>query len=56
MVEGLAGYVMDAALDPLLEGVAKRSGAVRAKAVEQLTTLLLLRFRFHIEKQGSDQD
>jgi hypothetical protein len=54
IVEGLAGYVMDAALDPLLDGVAKRCGAVRTRAVDQLTTLLLLRFRFHIEmsKQG----
>ncbi|NLF64694.1 MAG: DEAD/DEAH box helicase [Chloroflexi bacterium] len=50
-VEGLAGYVMDAALDPLLEGVAQRCGAIRTRAVDQLTTLLLLRFRFHIEMQ-----
>lgn len=50
-VEGLAGYVMDAALDPLLDGVARRCGAVRTRAVDQLTTLLLLRFRFHIEMQ-----
>ena len=52
-VEGLAGYVMDAALDPLLDGVAKRCGAMRTRAVDQLTTLLLLRFRFHIEMYRS---
>lgn len=49
MVAGMASYVMDAALDPLVAGVAARCGATRTRAVGQLTTLLLLRFRFHIE-------
>lgn len=49
MVAGLASYVMDAALDPLIEGAAARCGATRTRAVSQLTTLLLLRFRFHLE-------
>lgn len=48
-VAGLAGYVMDTALDPLLDGAARRCGAIRTRAVGQLTTLLLLRFRFHID-------
>lgn len=56
MVAGLASYVMDAALDPLVAGAAARCGATRTKAVSQLTTLLLLRFRFHIEsgQRGAD--
>lgn len=48
MVEGLATYTMDTALDPLLDSVAKRTGVMRTKAVKQATTLLLLRFRYHI--------
>ncbi|MFO7684277.1 MAG: C-terminal helicase domain-containing protein, partial [Chloroflexota bacterium] len=48
IVEGLAAYTMDTALDPLLESVAKRAGVIRTKAVQQATTLLLLRFRYHI--------
>ena len=51
MVAGLASYVMDAALDPLVDGAAARCGAMRTRAVSQLTTLLLLRFRFHIESR-----
>jgi superfamily II DNA or RNA helicase len=48
IVEGLAAYTMDTALDPLLDGAAKRAGVIRSKAVPQATTLLLLRFRYHI--------
>ena len=48
VVAGLAGYVLDTALDPLLPGVAKRAGAVRSRAVGTRTTLLLCRFRFHV--------
>lgn len=47
-VEGLAAYIMDAALDPLLEGRARRCGAIRTAAVRTRTTLLLLRLRHHI--------
>ena len=48
VVEGLAAYVMDTALDPLLEGVARRCGAIRTHAVQTRTTLLLARMRYHI--------
>jgi superfamily II DNA or RNA helicase len=48
VVEGLAGYVMDSALDPLADGAARRCGAIRTRAVQRTTTLLLLRLRFHI--------
>ncbi len=48
VVEGLAAYVMQAALDPLLGGVARRCGAFRTRAVRIRTTLLLVRLRYHI--------
>jgi superfamily II DNA or RNA helicase len=55
IVEGLAAYVMDTALDPLLEGVARRCGAIRTRAVQR-TTALLLRFRYHIlTRRGAEE-
>jgi hypothetical protein len=54
IVEGLAAYTMDTALDPLLDGAAKRAGVIRTKAVRQATTLLLLRFRYHIVTHKRD--
>ncbi len=48
IVEGMANYVMDSALDPLGDGVARRAGAIRTSAVETRTTVLLLRLRYHI--------
>ncbi|HRA66886.1 MAG TPA: helicase-related protein [Caldilinea sp.] len=56
-VEGLASYVVDTALDPLLGGRARRSGAMRTRAVTKRTTLLLLRLRHHlITRRGSEED
>ena len=50
IVEGLATYVMDTALDPLSDArrVARRCGVICASRVEQRTTLLLVRLRYHI--------
>lgn len=48
LVEGLSGYVMDTALDDKLKGVAARSGVIQTKAVAIRTTVLLVRFRYHI--------
>lgn len=48
VVEGLATYVMDTALDPQIESLAKRSGVIRTSKVERRTTALLVRFRYHI--------
>jgi superfamily II DNA or RNA helicase len=48
MVEGLASYVLNSALDPLLGGLARRAGVLRSKAVTTRTVLMLLRLRFHI--------
>lgn len=48
VVEGLASYVMDTALDGGVKSVARRCGAIRTSAVTRRTTLLLVRFRYHI--------
>lgn len=52
IVEGLASYVMDTALDSQAgqedSGIARRCGVVRTRAVSRRTTLLLVRLRFHI--------
>lgn len=48
LVESLATYVMDTALDPLGNSVAHRCGVIRTSCVNKRTTLLLMRFRYHI--------
>ena len=53
LVEGLASYVMESALDPVLADgsrrvLAARCGVIRTKAVQTRTTVLLVRFRYHI--------
>jgi superfamily II DNA or RNA helicase len=50
LVESLAAYVMDAALDSTTgsDSVAKRCGVMRTSKIERRTTLLLLRMRYHI--------
>ncbi len=52
-VETLANHVLETALDPLSGDAvrypaARRCGAIRTKAVDNRTTLLLVRFRYHI--------
>ncbi len=49
VVEELANYILDTALDGSINAAAKRSGAIRTKSVTTRTTLLLIRFRFHIK-------
>jgi hypothetical protein len=51
LVEVLATGILDTALDSKSENGAARCGATRTRAVERRTTLLLLRFRYHIETQ-----
>lgn len=48
VVEGVASYVLDTALDPLGQGMARRCGVIRTKLVEKRTILVLARFRYHI--------
>ncbi|MBI5446627.1 MAG: DEAD/DEAH box helicase [Deltaproteobacteria bacterium] len=54
VVEGLASYVMDTALDPLAQSIARRCGVIRTRKVSTRTTLLLVRMRYHILKKGPD--
>lgn len=51
VVQGIAGYVLDSALDErmLVRAVARRCGAIRSRVVAERTMLLLLRERFRIE-------
>jgi len=48
LVEGLANYVLNSALDREIGGIARRAGVIRTRAVDTRTVLLLLRLRFHI--------
>lgn len=48
IVENLASHIMDTALDPKGEGIARRTGVISTSMVSRRTTLLLLRFRFHL--------
>ena len=50
VVGAIAGYVLDAALDSRAGGPrpARRAGVIRTKAVSVRTTLLLVRYRFHL--------
>jgi hypothetical protein len=56
IVDALASYVADAALDAHLHGIAKRAGVVRTAAVNRRTTILLVRFRFDITTRREDDE
>ena len=56
LVEALATYTMDTALDPLQEGVARRCSVIRTQAVARRTVLFLLRFRHHIGTHRGQQE
>jgi superfamily II DNA or RNA helicase len=52
-VEAIARYVLDTALEPLVtpstKRAASRSGVIRTAAVSKRTTLLMVRYRFHLD-------
>jgi hypothetical protein len=55
VVEGLGSYILTTALDPLFPSApARRCGVIRTSCVERRTTLLLIRFRFHIVTRMGD--
>jgi superfamily II DNA or RNA helicase len=56
LVDGLASYVVDTALDPQLDGVAARAGATRTRGVSTRTTLLLVRFRFDVLTREGEEE
>ncbi len=49
LVEALGLHVAGTALDTGIAGTAARCGAIRTRAVETRTTLLVLRVRFHLD-------
>jgi superfamily II DNA or RNA helicase len=53
LVEGLAAYVMDTALDSVdnssIKPIARRCGLIKTSKVQTRTTLLLVRLRFHLQ-------
>ncbi len=55
IVEKTAAHVMDTALDPLIDGVARRCGAIRTGKAARRTTLLLLRLRYQIISAQGEQ-
>jgi superfamily II DNA or RNA helicase len=60
LIESLSSFVLESALDPLNEkdtkNPARRCGVIRTKVIDKRTTVLLVRFRYHIieEKRGED--
>jgi hypothetical protein len=60
LTEALATYVMNTALDTVEveegEPHARRAGAIRTTAVERRTTLLLVRFRYHLIAKTPDEE
>ena len=56
-VGAIARYVLESALDPAAPAQARparRCGVMRTSAVQRRTTLLLVRFRMHVELPGRD--
>jgi superfamily II DNA or RNA helicase len=59
VVEGLAGWTLDQALDPVARDarpVAARCGVVSTSAVNARTTLVVARFRYHLQIAGADAE
>jgi Helicase conserved C-terminal domain len=54
VIEGLASYVMDTALDPISQAIARRCGAIRTRQVERRTTVLLVRARYHLIRSTAE--
>jgi hypothetical protein len=58
VVEGLAGWVLDQALDPAARDaapVAARCGIIRTRRVTTRTTLVVVRFRYHLKPRVSEE-
>lgn len=57
VIEGLAGWTLDQALDPVAREarpVASRCGVIATPAVGTRTTLLVARFRYHLRIAGAE--
>jgi len=57
IVEGLASYIMETALDPLgRDPIARRCGVARTEKIDRRTTALLVRFRYHIVAKDGETE
>jgi hypothetical protein len=59
IVEGLAGWTLDQALDPAARdarSIASRCGVISTSAVNLRTTLFVARFRYHLQVAGVDAE
>lgn len=59
VIEGVAGWTLDQALDPVARDarpVASRCGVISTSAVNARTTLLVARFRYHLQIAGADTE
>lgn len=59
VIEGLASWTLDQALDPVARDarpIAARCGVVSTSAVNARTTLLVARFRYHLQIAGGDAE
>ncbi len=59
VIEGLAGWTLDQALDPVARDarpIAARCGIVSTSVVNTRTTLLVARFRYHLQVGGGDAE
>jgi superfamily II DNA or RNA helicase len=59
VIEGLAGWTLDQAFDPVAREarpVASRCGVISTSAVSTRTTLLVARFRYHLQIASSDAE
>jgi superfamily II DNA or RNA helicase len=59
VIEGLAGWTLDQALDPVgrdARPVASRCGVMSTSAVSARTTILVARFRYHLQIAGADAE
>lgn len=58
VIEGLASWVLDQAMDSVArdgKSIAARIGVISTSAVSTRTTLLVNRFRYHLEKTGREE-
>lgn len=55
IIEALANYIINGALDSIEDSIAKRCGVIRTSAVKTMTTIVLVRLRYHINTIKEDQ-
>jgi len=56
VVSGRASYLLDTTLDPISDGIARRAGVIRTERVDRRTTVLVVRFRYHIVTRRGQEE